>query len=108
MREKNAYNPFLDLLFRLWVIECFIQDSLASLCARHCGELWDAKMSGAKLLTAQIPSKSSPRFPLFSMQLQQSNYFIHEDREAKIWEGGETKSFLSSVDLHDMRKHSLH
>lgn len=53
-------------------------------------------MSGTKFLTAHIPSKSSPPFPLFSMQLsQQSNYFIHKDGEVKRWEGREAESLLA-------------
>lgn len=93
--RKNADNPFLDALLRLLAIECVIQDWLASLCARHCGELWDAKRTGTELLTAQIPSKSLPPRPLLSMHFKQSNYFIHEDGEAKIWKGRETKSLVA-------------
>lgn len=76
-------------------IECVIQDLLTSLCARHCGELWDAKWTGTDPLTAQIPSKSLPPLPLFSMHFKQSSYFIHEDGEAKIWEGRETESLVA-------------
>lgn len=93
--RKDADNPFLAALLSLWAVECFIQDWLTSLCARHCGELLDAKRIGTDLLTAQIPSKSLPPLPLFSMHFKQSNYFIHEDGEAKIWEGKETESLVA-------------
>lgn len=85
-----------DSLLGLWVIECFIQELPAPQCARHCGAFWDARMSGTKLLTAHIPSKSPPPFPLFSTPLPQSNYFIHKDGEVKKM-GGERDRISSGI-----------
>lgn len=70
----------------MWLIECLIQEVLAYiLCTRHCGGCWGTKMNKAKSLQNKFLQSHDDHFLSFSVQLQQSNYFIWEgEGEAKL------------------------